>query len=79
MDIGDILALSDNNEYIITSKTTYEYKIYLCLVDINDNKNIKFCYLDNDEVVIVKKENLSKVLVLKLLRSMSKIVDMIKE
>ena len=43
--------------------------------DINNNKNVKFCYLDNDEVVIVKKEKLSEVLVLKLLRSMSGIFN----
>ncbi len=71
MDIKDILTLSDGNEYIIASKVNHDYKIYLCLVDIKDNKNVKFCYLDNDEVVIVKKENLSDVLVLKLLRNMS--------
>jgi hypothetical protein len=79
MNITDILTLSDGNEYIIASKADYEYKIYLCLVDINDNKNVKFCYLDNDEVVIVKKEELSSVLILKLLRNMSKIAEMIKE
>ena len=74
MNITDILTLSDGNEYIIASKADYDYKIYLCLVDINNNKNVKFCYLDNDEVVIVKKEKLSEVLVLKLLRNMSKII-----
>ena len=79
MNITDILTLSDGNEYIIASKADYEYKIYLCLVDINNNKNVKFCYLDNDEVVIVKKEELSSVLILKLLRNMSKIAEMIKE
>lgn len=79
MDVTDILSLSDGKDYIIVSKTDYDHKIYLCLVDINDNKNIKFCYLDNDEVVVVKKENLSEVLVLKLLRGMSKIADLIKK
>ena len=72
MDIRDVLTLSDGNEYVIASKVNYDYKIYLYLVDINNNKNIKFCYLDNDEVVIVKKENLSSSLVLKLLNQMIK-------
>ena len=75
MDIGDILTLSDGNEYMIASKAEHEFKIYLCLVDINNNKNVKFCYLDNDEVVVVKKEKLSDVLVLKLLRNMTKLID----
>ncbi len=79
MEITDILTLSDNNEYIIASKAEYEYKIYLCLVDINNNKNVKFCYLDNDEVVIVKKENLSNVLVLKLLSEMTKTFKKLKD
>ena len=79
MDITDILTLSDGNEYVIASKAEHEYKIYLLLVDINNNKNVKFCYLNNDEVVIVKKESLSNVLILKLLRSMSKIADMINK
>ncbi len=79
MNITDILTLSDGNEYIIASKADYDYKIYLCLVDINNNKNVKFCYLDNDEVVIVKKEKLSSTLVLKLLRNMAKMVETINE
>ncbi len=70
MDITDILTLSDGNEYMIASKVDYDYKIYLCLVDINNNKNVKFCYLDNDEVVLVKKESLNQTLVLKLLNKM---------
>ena len=69
MDVKDILTLSDDNEYLIAGKATYEHKVYLYLVDINNNKNIKFCYLDNDEVVEVEKEDLSEVLLLKLLNT----------
>lgn len=74
MNVKDVLTLSDGNEYVIASKVNYDYKIYLYLVDINDNKNIKFCYLDNDGVVVVKKENLSQTLLLKLISKMVKIV-----
>ena len=74
MDIKDVLTLSDGNDYVITSKVNHDYKIYLCLVDINNNKNIKFCYLDNNDVVIVKKESLSESLVLKLLNQMIKVL-----
>ena len=79
MEITDILTLSDGNEYMITSKAEHDYKIYLCLVDIKNNQNIKFCYLENNEVVIVKKEDLSSVLVLKLLRNMSSIIGKLNE
>ena len=70
MDIMDVLTLSDGNEYVIASKVNYDYKIYLYLVDIKNNQNVKFCYLDNDEVVLVKKEKLSRELVLKLFSTM---------
>ena len=79
MKITDILTLSDGNEYMIASKVDYDYKIYMCLVDINNNQNVKFGYLDNNEIVIVKKENLSEVLVLKLLQQISKVISNIAE
>lgn len=79
MKITDILTLSDGNEYMIASKVDYDYKIYMCLVDINNNRNVKFGYLDNNEIVIVKKENLSEVLVLKLLQQISKVITSIEE
>ena len=71
MDITDVLTLSDGNEYIVASKANYDYKIYLCLVNVKDNKNVKFCYLDNDEVVLVKKEKLNSILVLELLKNIT--------
>ena len=66
LDIKDILTLSDKNEYVIVSKADYDNKTYLYLVDINDNKNIKFGYIDSDDRVIVNKDKLSDVLLLKL-------------
>ena len=40
MEVKDILTLSDDNEYLIAGKATYEHKVYLYLVDINNNKNL---------------------------------------
>lgn len=71
MNIKDILKLSDDNDYIIASKADYENKTYFCLVDINNNDNTKFCYLDGEEVVIVEKEKLNSVLLLKLMNSIA--------
>ena len=51
ISIMDVLTLEDKNEYVVVSKVLYEDKNYMFLVDINNNKNIKFCYQDNDEVV----------------------------
>lgn len=59
----DIITLSDNNEYVVTSKINYENKIYYFLVDKNNVSNIKFCYEDKDELV----ESLDKDLNTKLL------------
>ena len=47
IDIKDIITLSDDNEYIVTSKAVYDNKIYYFLVDINDNSNMKFLYEEN--------------------------------
>jgi len=63
IDIRDILALDDNNEYVVVSKITYEDKIYYYLVDKNKNENIKFCYEKEDNLVELN----DKVLVTKLL------------
>ncbi len=70
MKIQDILTLEDKKDYIIVSKVDYDNKTYLCLVDINDNKNVKFCYLNNDRLIMVDKESISGELALKLLNQM---------
>ena len=72
MRISDIITLSDNNKYVIASIVNHENKIYLCIVDIINNDNIKYCYLDKDELVIIKKETLSPVLLLKLTKETMK-------
>ena len=63
IDIRDILALDDNNEYVVVSKISYEDKIYYYLVDKNNNGNLKFCYEKGDNLVELN----DKVLVTKLL------------
>ena len=63
INIKDILKLSDDNKYVVASKVYYDGKDYLYLVDINNNNNLKFCYLDNDELVeITDKELNTKLL-----------------
>lgn len=51
INIRDVLTLSDDKEYVVISKVYYNRKDYLYLVDINDNSNLKFCYLENDELI----------------------------
>ena len=59
INIKDVLTLSDDKKYIVVSKIYYSGKDYLYLVDIDDNENLKFCYLDNDEVVEISDKELN--------------------
>ena len=51
INIKDVLTLSDSHEYVVCGKTLYDGFTYYFLVDIHNNSNIKFCYLDGDELV----------------------------
>ena len=43
IDIKDMITLSDDNEYIVVSKTDYKECTYYYLIDSSNNENIKFC------------------------------------
>ena len=63
INIKDSLILSDNCEYVVVSKAIYNNDTYLYLVDVNNNKNFKFCKLDINKVIVVKDDELcSKLL-----------------
>jgi hypothetical protein len=72
MKIKDVLTLSDNNNYVVASIADYDNKTYLCLVDINNNDNKKYCYLNKDEIIIIEKENINEIVLLKLMNNMVK-------
>jgi len=59
ISIKDILSLDDNKKYVVVSKIYYDGKDYLYLVDIDDNDNLKFCYLDQDEIVEISDKELN--------------------
>jgi len=63
INVKDTLALDDNNEYVVVSKLNYENREYFYLVDINENRNLKFCYLNGDKLVeLENKELIEKLL-----------------
>ncbi len=62
INIKDILTLDDNNEYVVISKVKHNNKDYYYLIDKNNNKNIKFCYGDNDELVEIENKELITLL-----------------
>lgn len=43
IDIKDTLSLSDGNNYVVVSKTTFQNNTYYYLIDKADNQNLKFC------------------------------------
>lgn len=49
IDIKDVITLSDSNEYAVCSKTSYQGKEYIYLVDINNNENLKFGLVNQNE------------------------------
>ena len=48
---GNILTLADDNEYSVVDQFTDNGNIYVYLVDINNNANIIYGKLENDEIV----------------------------
>ena len=63
INIKDVLTLDDNNKYVVVSKVYYDGKDYLYLVDINNNTNLKFCYVDNEEIIESNDKDLNTKLV----------------
>lgn len=58
IEINNLITLSDKNEYVIVSKANYNNKVYYYIADINNQKNLKFCYIQNDELVEIKNSQL---------------------
>ena len=60
---GAILTLADDNEYTVVDKYSDNNVIYVFLVDINNNSNIIYGKLENDEIVELTDSNeLEKVI-----------------
>lgn len=50
---SDVLTLSDKKQYIVAGMTNYNNYDYLFLIDIHDNKNVKFVWLKENSVVVL--------------------------
>lgn len=62
IQIRDILTLSDDHEYVVVGKTDEADREYYYLIDKNNVENIKFCYLEKDELVEIEDSELIKSL-----------------
>ena len=58
IDISDLITLSDKNEYVVVNKVNFNNKVYYYIADINNQSNLKFCYIDDDELVEIKDKQL---------------------
>jgi len=63
--IGQLVELSDNNEYSVVSRVENNEKTYYRLSDINNLGSLKICYEQNDRLYDVEdKEELEKIIVM---------------
>lgn len=64
IEIKDTVTLDDNNDYVVVSKTLYENKNYIYLIDTNNITNVKFCYenVENNSLIEVDDQELIKKL-----------------
>jgi len=69
LNTNDIVKLSDGIEYLVVSKVNYQGGIYLYLINVADNTNVKFIELYDKEVIEVSDnsllDELIKLIVLK--------------
>ena len=56
INVGNVITLSNGNDYVISGITYKDDYTYLYLVNPN-MKEIKIVYLDNDEVVEIEDKN----------------------
>ena len=54
--VNDILSLSNNNKYMVLSKTEIDNIVYLYLINVDKPKDIRIVYLDGNSVSKVKDE-----------------------
>jgi len=58
LNIGDLITLSDDNKYRVVNKTHKKEKTYYLLVSEDDLSNIKFCYEEmREELLIIEVED----------------------
>ena len=63
IDIKDLITLDGINRYVVASKVLYENINYYYLININNNKDIFFCYEDINELVEIEDNDLIQRLI----------------
>lgn len=63
IDIRDIITLDGINKYIVASKALFENINYYYLININNLRDILFCYEDNNELIEIEDNDLIQNLI----------------
>jgi len=51
IELKDILTLDNNKEYVVLAKTIYNNLEYYYMMELKNRDEIKFCYLDGEDLV----------------------------
>ncbi len=62
LDIGDLVTLSNNNEYIVVKKILLGEKDYVFLITKDGISDVMICKIQNDSLEMVKDENIINIL-----------------
>ena len=64
IDIKDIITLSDDNEYVVVSKTVYQNNTFYYVIDKNNIVNVKFLMekSENNSLVEIEDKDLIQIL-----------------
>ena len=65
LEQGEIVTLSNKEEYAVVSSIEYEGKKYVYLMDLENYKNFKFCLHEGNKLYVVQDSELIKKLVIK--------------
>jgi len=76
IEIKDTVTLSDDNSYVVVSKTSHQGNVYYYLIDKDNNENLKFCVekLENKSLAEIQDTNLIQQLLPLFLEASSKAI-----
>lgn len=63
LEIGDVMTLSNNQEYIVMKQVCYQQKNYLYLVSKDGISEVAIFQLENNQLIKVQEEELLKILI----------------
>lgn len=74
-EMGDVITLSNNNNYVVVTTLEYNGKKYIYLVNENDNSDVMFCNYQGEEFEKETDNEVVEQLLQIILPEMSQIID----